>query len=90
MILGTAVEITSTTVVDGGSADSASIVITDPDDTTVVTSTAMTDEGGGVFTYVYQSSTSGEAGTYTARVSAVSGVYTAISEIQFQLRHGEQ
>lgn len=85
MILGTTVEISSTTVVDGSGADSATITITDPDGTEVVTDAAMTDAGSGVFTYLYQSSGSGTAGNYTATITAVSGAYEAVSRITFAL-----
>ncbi len=52
MTLGTAVKITTTTVV---AATSATITIRTPDGTAGTSAAVMTDDSGGVFSYIYQS-----------------------------------
>jgi len=89
MLLGTAVKIETTITVSGdGSVDSATIDINDPDGDSKVDGTAMTDDGDGVYSYLYQSATDDQSGTYEAIIEAVSGAYTGRARIYFTL-HGE-
>lgn len=85
MTLGTTVKVSSTTLVDGAGADSATITIYNPAGTAVVTAQAMTDDGGGAFSYLYQSSAAGVPGNYQAYITATSGGYNAVSVIRFAL-----
>jgi hypothetical protein len=85
MTLGTTVEISSTTLVNGAGADSATITITDPEGDTLVDEAAMTDEGSGVFSYLFASPAAGSQGWYNAKVTALSGVYPGVSNVQFEL-----
>lgn len=85
MIIGTALKITATlsTV-----ADSVKIDIYKTDGKIDINSADMTDEGNNVWTYVYQSSSDNNSGQYKAIIKAVSGTYTSVSRIGFEL--GEQ
>jgi len=84
MILGTTVRIEDTVSVSGGgSTSSATIVISDPNGTEVLGSTAMTDEGSGVWSYVWQSSAGTMVGAYTANISMLAGAYEAKTRIKF-------
>lgn len=84
MIRGTAVKITTAITADDA-VSSVTITITDPDGTAVVEDAAMTLVSGTTYKYVFQSSTSGTAGRYTAVITAVAGSYTAMAPQVFTL-----
>ena len=46
----------------------------------------MTPDGGGVYSYLYQSLVAGVAGQYVAYITAVSGDYTGLSFKTFDLK----
>ena len=85
MILGTAAIIRTTTLVGGAGADSASITITDPDGTAMETDEAMSDDGDGDFSFIYQSTAGEEDGTYKADVKAVAGTNFGVERIRFEM-----
>ena len=85
MILGTAVLISTTTLVGGVGADSASVSITDPDGTAVATDEAMSDDGDGDFSFIYQSTAGEDPGTYKADVDAVAGINHGVERIRFEM-----
>lgn len=85
MILGTAVLISTTTLVGAAGADSASVTVKDPDGAAVATDEAMTDDGDGDFSYIYQSTAGEDPGTYSADVKAVSGTNYGVERIRFEM-----
>lgn len=86
MIVGTAVKITTNVEIDGGgSPDSVSIEIYYPNGSEAVALTAMTDDGGNEYSYIYQSAVGDEDGKYKVIVTAVKGSYTARSKEYFTL-----
>lgn len=84
MIRGTAVRII-TTIESDESITSIKITITDPNGDAVVDAVNMTLVSGKTYQYIYQSSTGGAAGRYTAVISAGSGTYTAMAQDVFTL-----
>ena len=85
MILGTAILISTTTVVGGAGADSATVTVTDPDGTAVASAASMTDDGSGDFSYIYQSTAGEDPGAYKADIKAKSGAYYGVARIRFDL-----
>ncbi len=83
MVLGTAVLISTITV---AAATSATITIRNPDGSAAMTAgTAMTDDSGGLFSFIYQSTAGDPHGTYKADVIAASGVNFGVERVRFQL-----
>ncbi len=83
MILGAAVKISTTTV---AAATSATIAIRNPDGSAAMTAgTAMTDDSGGLFSFIYQSTAGDPHGTYKADVTAALGGFFDVERVRFQL-----
>ena len=82
MILGAAVKISTTTV---AAATSATITINKPSGAQALSATSMTDDSGGLFSYVYQTTAGDDHGTYYADVKAALGAYFDVERIRFQL-----
>ena len=73
--IGTAVKIT--TVLSVSNPTSASITIKNPSNITEVDAAVMTADTPNVYSYIYQSSTSKDDGTYQVIIDVVHGAYTA-------------
>ena len=82
MVLGAAVKISTTTV---AAATSATITVRSPHGTAGTSNAAMTDDSGGLFSYVYQSTAGEDAGTYKADVTAALGGFFDVERVRFQL-----
>jgi len=85
--LGTAIKIT--TILSIGSPTSVTIEIKDPGNSTVVASLAMTSETTTVYSYIYQSSTTGTAGEYAVIIDAVYGSYNSRAVSSFTLEDND-
>jgi hypothetical protein len=84
--LGTTINITCTPVIPGGGApDSVKITIKDGGGTARITDTAMTNNGDGTYTYLFKSLTSYTSGVFKATITALSGDYPGVSEVNFTL-----
>ena len=81
--LGTAVRIT--TVLSLNSPTSVTIKIKDPGNSVVVNSVAMTADTTSVYSYIYQSSTTGTTGEYIVIIDAVYGSYNSRAVSNFTL-----
>ena len=81
--LGTAVKIT--VMLNIATASTATITIDNPSETVMIDSAAMTKAADGVYTYIYQSTSTDEEGTYIATISASYGGYTAVVQDSFIL-----
>lgn len=82
MIIGTTLKITATL---SAIADSVKIDIYKPDSKIDISAANMTDEGGNVWTYVYQSALENGSGQHKAIIKAVSGSYMSVGKILFEL-----
>ena len=82
MILGTAVKISTTTV---AAATSATITVRKPSGAIALTAASMTDDGSGLFSYIYQSTAGDDHGTYKADIKAALGANFGVTRIRFQL-----
>ena len=82
MLIGTAVKVSATSNI---AADSATVTIKDPTGTLVATDASMTQDSSTEYSYIYQSSSSDEVGTYTAVASIVKGSNTGKAKIDFEL-----
>ena len=82
MILGTAVKISTTTV---AAATSATITVRLPNGSAGTSNASMTDDSGGAFSYIYQSTAGDAAGLYKADVKAATGSNFAVDRVSFQL-----
>ena len=74
-LLGTAVKIT---VIFSIIPDTAKITIDNPSETEQVSLVAMTPEASKVYSYVYQSSSTGTEGDYVITITATKDVYTSV------------
>lgn len=86
MILGTVVKIQTTiSVSGGGSPDTVKVTIYNQNNIVLIDGVDMAADGSGVYSYLFQSSTSGLFGIYKVLIVATSGSYTARSKKTFQL-----
>lgn len=86
MMQGTVLRVKSIVVIaDGSDPDSAKVTIKNSDGDTVVDDQDMTNDGSGVFTYIYQSATDGVSGIYSVLCTVVKGSYTARKRDIFEL-----
>jgi len=81
--LGTAIKIT--TILSLASPTSVKIKIKDAGNSTVVDSVAMTADTTSVYSYIYQSSTTGIEGEYIIIIDAVYGAYNSRAVSNFTL-----
>lgn len=85
--LGTAVKIT--TVLNIATATSAQITIDDPFETVKVNAATMIKDADGVYSYIYQSSSTDEEGDYIITITVLYGGYTAVVQDTFTLLEQE-
>ncbi len=86
MLIGTDVYLKSkVTIIDGSQPDSVTIDIYDPKGSKIVDNEAASDEGNGVFSYIFQSSVNGLKGWYSAVFNAKKGSNKGVSDIEFEL-----
>ncbi len=79
--LGTAIKIT--TILSVASPTSVSITIKDTSNVVLINSVAMTEDTTTVFSYVFQSNTTGLIGDYIVIIDAVYGTYTSRAVTKF-------
>lgn len=82
-LLGTAVKIT--VIIDIDTADSALITIDNPEKSEVVSNVSMASVTEKVYTYTYQSSSTGKCGDYIVTIKITQGPYTSVSQRTFTL-----
>ena len=81
--LGTAIQITSTINID--TLTNATITILDSNAAIVINKAAMSKSANKVYSYIYQTLSTGSEGLYTARIEATHGIYTSVCEEQFEM-----
>ena len=81
--LGSAIKISTILSID--TATSCLITIEDPAGTDIVEDIAMTKEMNKIYSYVYQSSSTGTSGDYTVTIEASSGGYTSVKQDIFTM-----
>jgi hypothetical protein len=85
--LGTAVKIT--TIINIDTATTAIITIEDPDDIKKVTDATMTKSADGVYSYIYQSTSTDTEGEYIITISITYGGYISVVQDTFILEEQE-
>jgi hypothetical protein len=82
-LLGTAVKITS--IINVNTVTTVTITIEDPSNSEKVSGATMTNDANQVYTYIWQSAVTDEAGTYVARITLTEAGYTSVKEYNFEM-----
>ena len=83
-LLGTAIKIIA--LLNVATPTTATITIEDQGSTEKITDATMTKDADAVYSYIWQSASTDNSGTYVIRLTIVNGGYTAVKEYQIELR----
>ena len=82
-LLGTAIKIIA--LLNVATPTTATITIEDQGSIEKISDVAMTKDADAVYSYIWQSASTDNSGTYVARLTIVSGGYTAVKEYKMEL-----